>query len=205
MAEMTVEDSSLTAVADAIRTKGGTSDPLVFPDGFVSAIETISSEGGSIVPFVDRSITEVTAEMLEGCKSIGDYAFRLCKNLKSVVIPGGVSTVYNYAFGECTSLSNVVIMEGLKTFGGSVFSGCTSLTNITIPSSVKSIGGNTFKDCAALTTIELKGITPPSISYNVFLNSSNLSKIIVPVGSLEAYKSATNWSVFADIMVEATE
>lgn len=35
-------DTDLTAVADAIREKGGTSASLSFPDGFVNAIMTIS-------------------------------------------------------------------------------------------------------------------------------------------------------------------
>lgn len=43
MAEYLVQDTSLTAVADAIRTKGDTSGSLVFPGDFVSAIEGISS------------------------------------------------------------------------------------------------------------------------------------------------------------------
>ena len=37
----TTQASSLMAVADAIRTKGGTSADLTYPDGFVSAIENI--------------------------------------------------------------------------------------------------------------------------------------------------------------------
>lgn len=36
-------DADLKAVADAIRAKGGTSAPLTYPDGFVSAIGAISS------------------------------------------------------------------------------------------------------------------------------------------------------------------
>lgn len=39
-------DADLTSVADAIRAKGGTSDALVFPAGFVSAVEAISAGGG---------------------------------------------------------------------------------------------------------------------------------------------------------------
>lgn len=39
-------DTDLTAVADAIRTKGGTSSPLTFPAGFVSAIDAIPTGGG---------------------------------------------------------------------------------------------------------------------------------------------------------------
>lgn len=42
-----VNDNSLASVADAIRSKGGTSNALVFPDGFVSAISAIQTGGGS--------------------------------------------------------------------------------------------------------------------------------------------------------------
>ena len=47
MAYRKVNDTNLASVADAIRSKGGTSDALVFPDGFVSAISAIQTgEGG---------------------------------------------------------------------------------------------------------------------------------------------------------------
>ena len=46
MAYRKVNDNSLVSVADAIRSKGGTSDALVFPDGFVSAISAIQTGGG---------------------------------------------------------------------------------------------------------------------------------------------------------------
>ena len=46
MAYRKVDDTSLASVADAIRSKGGTSDALVFPDGFVSAISAIPTGGG---------------------------------------------------------------------------------------------------------------------------------------------------------------
>ena len=39
-------DADLTSVANAIRTKGGTSAPLAFPADFVSAIEDIETGGG---------------------------------------------------------------------------------------------------------------------------------------------------------------
>lgn len=43
MADYLVTDTELTSVADAIRTKGGTSANLSFPTGFVSAINAIIS------------------------------------------------------------------------------------------------------------------------------------------------------------------
>lgn len=39
-------DADLTSVANAIRTKGGTSADLAFPAGFVSAVEAIPTGGG---------------------------------------------------------------------------------------------------------------------------------------------------------------
>ena len=39
-------DSKLTTVADAIRTAGGTTEPMSFPSGMVDAISSLSSGGG---------------------------------------------------------------------------------------------------------------------------------------------------------------
>lgn len=54
--EYLTNDIELTSVADAIRAKGGTSDPLVYPDGFVTAIGNIQT-GGSPTPGAPGDIT----------------------------------------------------------------------------------------------------------------------------------------------------
>jgi hypothetical protein len=54
--EYLTNDIELTSVADAIRAKGGTSDPLVYPDGFVTAIGNIQT-GGSLTPGAPGDIT----------------------------------------------------------------------------------------------------------------------------------------------------
>lgn len=56
MSDYKVTDSELTGIANAIRTKGGTSSPLVFPNGFSSAIADIPSGGGSTL--VQKTITQ---------------------------------------------------------------------------------------------------------------------------------------------------
>ena len=48
LVDSTQLDADLTSVANAIRTKGGTSASLAFPADFVSAIEAISSGGGGL-------------------------------------------------------------------------------------------------------------------------------------------------------------
>lgn len=48
--EYAVNNTDLISVADAIREKGGTTDQLVFPSGFVTAIQAITS-GGTVLNF----------------------------------------------------------------------------------------------------------------------------------------------------------
>lgn len=51
MADYLVTDTELTSIADAIRTKGGTSASLEFPTEFVSAINDIETGGGGDTPW----------------------------------------------------------------------------------------------------------------------------------------------------------
>lgn len=67
MAELLTNTTDLTKVASAIREKGGTSDPLVYPDGFVAAIGNIQTGGGTTpgapgdITFYDYDGTIVTS------------------------------------------------------------------------------------------------------------------------------------------------
>ena len=47
MANYLASDTDLTAVANAIRTKGGTSAQMAFPNGFISSIQNIPGGGGT--------------------------------------------------------------------------------------------------------------------------------------------------------------
>lgn len=57
MAKRVVNESSLTSVADAIRDKSGTTSSLVFPEGFISAIGSITPGEGGITPNGTINIT----------------------------------------------------------------------------------------------------------------------------------------------------
>ena len=70
MAEYLTNTTDLTKVASAIREKGGTSDPLVYPDGFVTAIGNIQTGGTTPgapgdITFYDYDGTIVTSWTLE--------------------------------------------------------------------------------------------------------------------------------------------
>ena len=60
MGKLTVEESNLSDVANAIRTKAETSGGLVFPEGFISAIDGIQK---GIIPTETINITQNVSNM----------------------------------------------------------------------------------------------------------------------------------------------
>lgn len=123
---------------------------------------------------VDRSITEVTAEDLQGVTSIGSYAFLSCNSLTSIEIPSSVTSI-----------------------GSSAFQYCSSLTNIELPSSLTSISDYAFRGCSSLTIITINSKIPPTLSNANAFDNTNNCPIYVPAESVETYKTATNWSSLA--------
>ena len=65
-------NADLTAVADAIRTKGGTSAQLAYPDGFVSAIQAIQT--GAPLQIVVTTSAGATVTATNGSKTISETA-----------------------------------------------------------------------------------------------------------------------------------
>ena len=108
------------------------------------------------------------------------------------------------SFFRCTSLTNVTIPNSVTTIGYSAFSACTSLTNVTIPNSVTIIESGAFDYCTSLTDMYLYPTTPPTLQ-NTNAISTATTTIHVPIGCGDAYKNATNWSSFADKIVEDIE
>lgn len=72
--EYLVQDTSLTAVADAIREKGGTTAPLSFPGGMAEAVRNIQSGGD--LSSVDVYIADFTsnADLIVTAGAVDKYA-----------------------------------------------------------------------------------------------------------------------------------
>ena len=145
----------------------------------------------------------ITITLPDSVTTIGEGAFWDCDSLTSVNIPYSVTTIGNHAFDSCDSLTSVNIPDSVTTIGVGAFYGCISLTSVNIPDSVTTIGGDAFSDCGSLTSVYCKATTPPALGGSgVFFNNASGRRIIVPIGSGEAYKTAEYWSEYANDIIE---
>ena len=128
--------------------------------------------------------------------SIGSGVFKKCTVLNSINIGSSTTTISDYMFSECYSIRSVTIPDSVTSIGYNAFYNCTSLTSCTIGSGVTSIG-SAFGYSKELTSITINAVTPPTLREGAFYGIDNYI-IYVPSGSLEAYKSASEWSGYAD-------
>lgn len=114
---------------------------------------------------VDKTIVEIESDIVS---SVGSYAFAVCNNLKTVDMPN-VTSVSSYAFNYCAVLKQIYL---------------PSLTDI---------AANAFANAYWLKGIHLPA-TPPTLSNVSAFNNTGSCVFYIPLGSLAAYQSATNWS-----------
>ena len=153
----------------------------------------------------------------EGMTSIGQGAFYNCYALSSLAIPNSVTTIDKNAIYTCYTLFGIVFPDSVSTIGNNVLcnsyvlknvvipssltainsdfcSNCYSLASVTIPKSVTSIAQYAFQKCYSLKKVRFESDTPPAITSTYAFKDIPTDCIIsVPVGSLSAYTSATNY------------
>lgn len=158
--------------------------------------------------------------------SIGNNAFSQCTSLTSITIPSSVTSITNTAFNgtpwwssysadtnnhygniiyinnvaykaTATTITSCEFKNGTVSISNEAFIDCKGLTSIVIPSSVTSIGDYAFYLCSRLSNVTVNATTPPTLGFGIFTRTSNNLVIYVPSTSVDAYKSATNWSTYA--------
>ena len=155
--------------------------------------------GGTLNSFAPAGLTEYTIP--DSVTTIGVSAFSGCSSLTSVTIPDSVTSIRSNAFSGCSSLTSVTIPDSVTTIGWDAFFYCYRLTSVTIPDSVTMIGDYAFQLCISLTSVYCKATTPPAGRYGMFGGNASGRNIYVPMESVEAYKSASYWSEYADAIV----
>jgi len=163
---------------------------------------------------IPNTVTEIKNYTFKNCSfasitipdsvtSIGNNAFSNCRSLTSVAIGNGVTSIGNGAFQHCRRDITVNVPDSVTTIGSDAFA--DAFTTVIVGTGITSIGGNAFQvinstGAIRIASVTVKATTPPTITSNTFnVTSSALPRypIYVPAESVEAYKTATNWSNYA--------
>ena len=178
--------------------------------------------------YLNSTITEVTASDWGDATSVPDYTLYARGKLKTLIMSDRITSVgaslcwacraletvhvsasltaVDFGFLGYTNIESIELPETLETIGNNFLLGCYNLSSaVTIPAKVTSIGANFLLADNKIPELVMKPTTPPTLGYNALSNTSSSLVITVPKGSLDAYKTATNWAAFADRMQEAEE
>lgn len=155
----------------------------------------------------DNQIT-MSASSLYACNSleeiiiphsvvnIASNVFTYCYKLKSVRNYSLLITSLD-GFMNCYFLSEVNIPENCTEIKSSCFNNDSSLTSIIIPNKVTTLN-SCFRYCYGISEYHFLSTTPPTLTSSAVFNEIASDCIIyVPMESVEAYKTATNWSNYA--------
>ena len=197
--------SAKTDLASAIVEKGGTVPTGALLDAFAGAVRALPSGGDTSVEdgMVIRTISEYTNARVS---RIGPHAFGYCSSLTSVSFPA-CTNIGSYAFTKCSSLTNI-FFQACESIRISAFISCTSLTFVSLPVCTN-IDVYAFCSCYHLLSIYLGASTVCNLKDRNAFSSTPISNytastggvygsIFVPASLVSQYKTATNWTYFAD-------
>ena len=150
------------------------------------------------------NITNLTIP--SGTTKIYSSMISYCHSLKTFNIPNTVTEIQSSAFSNCQGIVSITIPSSVTTIGNNAFQYMNSLTSLTIPSSVTSIGNYVFSNCSQMDEYHFQRETPPTIGTTIFNGIKSDCIIYVPYSAdhsvLSNYKTASNWSEYADYIQE---
>lgn len=211
-------DSDLTSVANAIRTKGGTSASLAFPQGFVDAVDAIQTGGGGSDTTIDGILDGTVTEITTAATKIASRALWARKSLTKFT-GNNITEVGDYAFYGCSMLAEFNA-KNIKKISDNAFEKCIfpavfpSLTNnlsfslYNWKGTIADIGGtlsqitnsafNTATNMNVLVIRKTAGVVSLG-NLNVFSGTPFASgaaggTLYVPSALISSYQSETNWS-----------
>jgi hypothetical protein len=147
------------------------------------------------------SVVVITDECADGpIDNIADAAFLYDGDIEELFIMGSVESIANTVCNG--SALKRLYMENVKEVLSIAFM-CNNLEYVRFASNIQYIGGNAFVSNGARTVYDFTAFTGDSIpvlEWESMVPGSTLSpeKILVPIDRYNEWRSATNWSYYAD-------
>lgn len=200
-------DADLTAVANAIRTKGGTSAQLAFPAGFVSAVEAIET-GGSAASLKDElfGYTPSGAVNYVPDEDIPMYGIVGKRGITHLTLD--FANGYGFAFSNSNGYNfrqnsiPIITIIGYGTgvwFPSYTFDGNSNSFIIVAKGNCKLANQNVFRGNSGLTTLDYTYSSGNGIGANDFYGDSSFGTLIIrssavmPLANVNAFSNATKF------------
>lgn len=146
------------------------------------AMVNLSASVEIIGDYAFRGCKALTTVIGTGVEQIGEYAFRSCEKLSALNLVS-VITVGNGAFSYCTAITYLPIPASVTTIGNSAFKGCSGIPSLILPPTLTALGYQAFAECTGLTSVEFSASNVTSAVYGVFEGAGADSGLNVVFGS----------------------
>lgn len=189
-------DADMATVADAIRAKGGTSDPLAWPDGYKTAVEAIAWDTSAEDGLLAGTLTEYRNERITKVQS---YGFFQQVALTDLDLPN-VTQTGTFFVAACTSLVRVNIPK-VQIVQAYSFQYCSMLEKLDILAA-SSINVYAMQGCEKLSALILRNANVVLLTNVNALSATPIASgtgyIYVPAARVDTYKADSVWSTYAN-------
>ena len=152
-----------------------------------------------ISPWDEYSKEIKTVIVEEGITTIGNNAFYIYENISKVVFPDSLTAIGDYAFYNVYGITSLEIPAGVTQFGKGAFACCLNLQNIVIPNGVTKLD-STFLECGSLKSINIPdsvtSIGPETFYYCTGLTSITIPDSVISIGDLAFSECDSLESIF---------
>ena len=114
----------------------------------------------------------------EGLRTVAFNAFRGCRSLEYVELPGSVLSIENTAFLDCVSLKGIYGLKNVDKVGNDAFRNCYLIEKIDGLETVCYYGKGVFANCKSLRSIVL-GVQIKELLPSLFENCSSLETVVI--------------------------
>lgn len=126
--------------------------------------------------FFDSTFNDLTLN--ESIEYIEERAFNIVKGLKSVNLCS-VKTIEQYAFSECQDLKSIRVFGKIETIEKMAIANCENLEEINLSGSVRILKDNAICNCIKLKKVQINGPLN-CVGVGNFWGCDNLDEISVP-------------------------
>lgn len=208
--------NSLTSLSGWIR---GMFKTLTIPST-VTNLENLDAPLLETLTIESNNLTSIGGELvIPSCKYITGFQniqnftgslpslLRVDSNEDGVLNLRGLTMINAPLFGYgIGNNAHTINFEHLESVQSPMLDRCPNMKNVVLPETLTSLNDIEISLGANIETLTLLSTTPPDLGFGVPMVNGRprvaiyLNAIYVPAGSVQAYKEATNWTLYADLI-----